>query len=227
MIPHSTAKEMISSLNRSSASSLQIILSELCSLNPFISSRIPISAFLSYITIIALSPGKVKGFPLGNPYNKDKKTMASGKTHDKITWISGGAITAALLASYPANPILVGFFGASYLFAGFMFGPDLDTNSIQLKRWGLLKFIWIPYKNSIRHRSPLSHGFLSGTAIRVLYLGTIICVLVGLAGHLPALAKLLGDNMPIVFSSLAGMEAGAMSHTVADLISSSWKKKRK
>lgn len=153
--------------------------------------------------------------------------MASGKTHDKITWISGGVITAALLASNPANPILVGFFGASYLFSGFMFGPDLDTHSIQLKRWGFLKIIWLPYKKSIRHRSPLSHGFLLGTAIRVLYLGTIICVLVGLVGHLPTLAKLLSDNMAIVFTSLIGLEAGAMSHTIADLISSSWKKNRK
>ena len=67
-----------------------------------------------------------------------------------------------------------------------MFGPDLDIYSVQFKRWGYFKFIWLPYQKYLRHRSFFSHGFIIGTVIRSLYFSLIILLLgfiVGAIAH--------------------------------------------
>ena len=137
--------------------------------------------------------------------------MPSGKTHDKITQcvaIPLGLITFDLTKSPEITAIVVG----CHLFAGFMFGPDLDIHSIQVKRWGKLKFIWKPYQQLIpRHRSPLSHGAIIGTTIRLAY------VLLPLS----VLSIFLNVDIPPITTTQAiaiflGLEIGSASHYLAD-----------
>jgi uncharacterized metal-binding protein len=60
-----------------------------------------------------------------------------------------------------------------------MFGPDLDIYSRQFQRWGWLRWIWLPYRKTLHHRSLWSHGFIVGTTLRVVYLMLWIGILSG------------------------------------------------
>lgn len=111
--------------------------------------------------------------------------MPSGKTHDAITvilaaptfaaaWMMTGSITLAIITT------------CAMLFGGLMFGPDLDILSRQYTRWGVFRFIWLPYRMLFRHRSRWSHGILFGTLIRVIYFALVIAVLVAAAVTLRA-----------------------------------------
>ena len=161
--------------------------------------------------------------------------MPSGVTHDRITlwilpWVTG--ITYGLTRSGELSLIFAG----GVLFSGMMFGPDLDINSIQYKRWGILKPIWLPYRKFMAHRSILSHGLIIGTCIRLLYLFVIVAVI---SIFTVAIAQLIfGFNWnwhnfvrqrfslltnqyrreTIVL--LVGLEVGAMSHSFSDWFSS-------
>ncbi len=168
--------------------------------------------------------------------------MPSGTTHDRITlwtlpWVS--SITYGLTNNGDLTLLLSG----GFLFSGLMFGPDLDIRSIQFNRWGLLRVIWKPYQKLMRHRSLFSHGPILGTSIRVLYLFLFIAwiaiFLVGLAQlffgftwnwqdfvenqfHL-----LLNERYRETAAIFIGLELGAMSHSISDLIGSSYKKRLK
>ena len=161
--------------------------------------------------------------------------MPSGVTHDRITlwilpWVAG--ITYGLTRSGELSLILAG----GVLFSGMMFGPDLDIDSIQYKRWGIFKPIWLPYRKFLSHRSIWSHGLIIGTCIRLLYLFSIVAAI---SIFIVAIAQLIfGFNWnwqvfvrakftllknqylreTIVF--LIGLEIGAMSHTFSDWFSS-------
>ena len=51
--------------------------------------------------------------------------------------------------------------------------PDLDIESTAIKRWGRLKFIWLPYKWLFKHGQS-SHNILYGAIVRVVYFSIII-----------------------------------------------------
>lgn len=160
--------------------------------------------------------------------------MPSGVIHDRITirilpWLVG--MTYGLTRSAELTLILSG----SYLFSGMMFGPDLDINSIQYKRWGLIRGIWLPYRKFLRHRSILSHGLIIGTCVRLGYLFVIIALISILV---VAIAQLLfgftWNWQDVALKQLIlinkyyqetiavgiGLEVGAMSHSISDWISS-------
>ena len=167
--------------------------------------------------------------------------MPSGRTHDRITvWtvplISG--IAYFLTQSSKFALILAG----GFLFSGLMFGPDLDIYSVQYKRWGWFRWIWITYRSAIRHRSQLSHGFLIGTVLRLLYISLIIVII---SGIIAAIAYFFGYmNLQSVMDSqkqfpiwnpsytqallalIIGLELGAMSHSISDWIGSAYKKNK-
>ena len=138
-----------------------------------------------------------------------------------------------------------------YLFSGLMFGPDLDIYSQQYKRWGIFRWIWLPYRRSMRHRSFLSHGFLIGTVIRVIYLLTWIIASLGAIVLLSAVAyHITGEAVvwsqfsqeywttgkgwltrslqqyPLEWVTvLLGLELGALSHSLSDWIGSRYKRR--
>lgn len=169
--------------------------------------------------------------------------MPSGKTHDKVTyffvlpvflgvWFVSHHLIAAVVSSL------------TFLFAGLMFSGDLDTKSVQYKRWGPLKWIWIPYQKMVTHRSPFSHGILLGMMARLAYL-TLILSLVFVAVTRLALWLEFGQfanqsfqtihgavdllrTYPTVFwSGLLGLWLGGASHTLADETVSFWKRRRR
>jgi uncharacterized metal-binding protein len=112
-----------------------------------------------------------------------------------------------------------------------------------------LRWIWLPYQKSVRHRSFWSHGFLVGTTLRLLYLG--LCILaIGAVLLLLWSGAIAGGQWWQVFQDASqvllshsigflqqhsreglflflGLEIGAMSHSVADRLLSAWKRSRR
>jgi uncharacterized metal-binding protein len=163
--------------------------------------------------------------------------MPSGRTHDRITLWSLPWVTVGTWWLTRSSDVALTL-GGGFLFSGLMFGPDLDINSRQFQRWGILRSLWIPYQKMVRHRSIWSHGLIVGTIGRCLYLG-IWCLII----LVPALALLgykgwqsqlieLQPYLTSIFrhhlflSLLIGLELGAMSHSISDRIGSAYKKRQ-
>lgn len=168
--------------------------------------------------------------------------MPSGKTHDRITlwtlpWIVGGTLILT------RNGELTLIVASAFLFSGLMFGPDLDIYSIQFKRWGIFRYLWLPYQKLFRHRSFFSHGLIIGTVIRLFY---FLSILVILATFFVAIAQLFfgfywnwqvfilnsfnlikQEYYQEAIALFAGLELGAMSHVLSDLLGSMYKRRQK
>jgi uncharacterized metal-binding protein len=168
--------------------------------------------------------------------------MPSGATHDRITlwslpWLVG--CSYALTGDGELTLIIA----AGYLFSGLMFGPDLDIYSRQFKRWGKLRWLWLPYQKMLTHRSLLSHGVIIGTTLRLLYLGTfcgfiaiigiaIIQLIGGFDWNWQEFAKKVSKCLAIDYRQQAialfvGLELGAISHSVSDWTKSIYQRGQK
>lgn len=168
--------------------------------------------------------------------------MSSGKNHDRITWICLPLILTTFLV-FTKRLDFTFLASLGFLFSGLMFGPDLDIYSIQYQRWGFLKFMWLPYQKTLKHRSFFSHGFIIGTIIRICYLSFLLLIsfflLVAIAKFFFSWElhwqKYIVNGYSIaknqywreLLSLFIGLELGAMSHYVADDISSFLKSKKK
>lgn len=175
--------------------------------------------------------------------------MPSGRTHDSITLWSLPLLAGLTFASTQSSSLTL-FVSGSYLFSGLMFGPDLDVYSHQYKRWGFLRWIWLPYRRSMRHRSFWSHGPIAGTIVRVVYLliwvglfgsvgmvaAAIAVQLSGRTTHWFALAQQWW-NSSVVFVGQSpwkypteaiaialGLELGAISHSLSDWLVSAYRR---
>jgi uncharacterized metal-binding protein len=166
--------------------------------------------------------------------------MPSGRTHDRITlWtlpLVGGLTLAVTRNSLPTLMICAG-----YLFGGLMLGPDLDLHSVQYKRWGWFRWIWLPYQWSINHRSPYSHAPIIGTTLRIIYLlawmalATFL-VMAALNDWLQVgftwsqvevvVMRLWRSYQAEAIALFIGLEFGAFSHYTADWLVSSLKQKQ-
>ncbi|MGK7889214.1 MAG: metal-binding protein [Leptolyngbyaceae cyanobacterium] len=167
--------------------------------------------------------------------------MPAGRIHDRITlWCLPGVVGASLLRT--GNTTLTLAVATGFLLGGLLLGPDLDTRSIHYKRWGGLRWIWLPYRHYIRHRSPLSHGPVLGTMVRVCYLlGWLLvfgCVGVAVSNEILQLGwtwnqvgdrihTLITHHWPAWVALTVGLELGAISHIVADWGLSTYKRIRK
>jgi uncharacterized metal-binding protein len=167
--------------------------------------------------------------------------MPSGQTHDRITLVSLPlVVSSSLLLTHNAEYTLIT--AGTFLFSGMMFGPDLDIYSVQYKRWGLMRRLWLPYRKLFSHRSIFSHGFIIGTLIRVIYLGLIVVVS---AAVFVAIAQVIWgftwnwrdfmvniiyccqkDHLDRFIFAFIGLELGAMSHSLSDWLVSAYKKSR-
>ncbi len=168
--------------------------------------------------------------------------MPSGKTHDKITWFT--ALPMAWIGWMISHELSVtALLAACFLFAGLMFSGDLDTKSVQYKRWGWFRWIWIPYRKLVPHRSPFSHGPVLGVLTRLLYLSVWVALLfatltrVALALDQAQLAEqgfglakqtaVFFQNPVYVGVGFVGLWLGGFSHTLADEIVSMLKRLRR
>ena len=165
--------------------------------------------------------------------------MPSGKTHDLVT-LAVAAPTFAAAWGLTGSLTLSAAATAATVFGGLMFGPDLDIQSRQYTRWGVFRFLWLPYKAAFRHRSRWSHGIVFGTLIRVLYFAAVLTLLLWAFVYARALF-LTGDAAPgwrevlhvwrlveegaaaygvgphVLVAILAGLWWGAASHTLTDV----------
>ncbi len=168
--------------------------------------------------------------------------MPSGVTHDRITlwtlpWITLGTY---ILTRHGEVTLLL---SGGFLFSGLMFGPDLDIYSLQYKRWGILRGIWLPYQKICRHRSIFSHGPILGTLFRVFYLLLVIAfwstLVVAIAQLFfgfdwnwqqftrQKLSLLRTKYFTETLALFVGLELGAMSHYLSDIITSNYQRQSK
>ncbi|WP_448563121.1 metal-binding protein [Trichothermofontia sp.] len=178
--------------------------------------------------------------------------MPLGRTHDRITLWSLPFIVGFTLGATRSGNLTLLVAGA-FLFSGLMFGPDLDTRSRQYKRWGWLRWLWLPYQKSLRHRATWTHGFLIGTLLRVAYLMGCIALMGVASLTLWAIAYqyfvgtqywqvLLQQQLARITQTylntlqqypleaialLVGLEMGAMSHSLSDWLASTYKHLKK
>ena len=168
--------------------------------------------------------------------------MPSGRTHDRITFLCliPLGIFGFLLSN---NGYLTLILAGAFLFSGLMFGPDLDIHSVQFNRWGWFKFVWLPYRKMLRHRSLISHGPIIGTIFRLIYLATILLVLSMVVVAIAQLIWGFSWNWQTfahsqitaikqkyyleVIAFVIGLELGAMSHSLSDWIASAYKRSQK
>lgn len=129
--------------------------------------------------------------------------------------------------------------GSAYLFGGLLFSGDLDVRSRPYKRWLWLRWVWIPYRHTFKHRSFWTHGPLIGTVIRMCYLGGWILVLLGLTAWVGAtqhwwtwqpqhwlrlFTVWVHQHAESLLLVGLGLELGSASHSLSDWIASAWKR---
>lgn len=168
--------------------------------------------------------------------------MPSGSTHDRITlWTVPGLVICTWYFSKSGRLTLILIL--AFLFSGLMFGPDLDIYSVQFKRWGKLRFLWIPYQKLLKHRSIFSHGPIIGNLIRIVYLLTILTILgiliIGIGQLIWGFTWNWGEFRQIVWDLATkehkatflalylGLELGAISHILSDWLVSYYKSQSK
>ena len=101
--------------------------------------------------------------------------MPGAHTHDRITLVSGIALAPVCWVLSPDHSLAtVLTVTSAHLISGLVFSCDLDIDSLEYRRWGILRFIWWPYKETIPHRSWLSHGLVIGPLLRLAYFGLIV-----------------------------------------------------
>jgi len=164
--------------------------------------------------------------------------MPSGKIHDKIALFT-------LVPAYIAGQYLFKFdisqnliFCSFLLLTQLMFGPDLDTESIQFKRWGIFRWLWIPYRLLFTHRSGFSHGLILGPLLRIVYFLIILIIL--FSGFKYLVDSLLAFDTAYImipyinlfkfsllkkylWAAIFGILTGAAIHTLTDKIFSFFK----
>jgi uncharacterized metal-binding protein len=168
--------------------------------------------------------------------------MPSGRTHDTIAILLAAPTAAvAWFVTYDVAATVIA--AAAELFGGLMFGPDLDIDSKPYRRWGPTRFLWLPYRGLLKHRSRLSHGILFGTLIRVVYFLAVISLVLGIAllvrdiylhqmpvspveafyGAERVWAVVAGTEPKYLAAAFAGLWWGAAAHTLADVVGSTLK----
>lgn len=148
--------------------------------------------------------------------------MASGIVHAAcslaLAAVSFGVVAGAL-GEWGAGLAC----GAGCL-SGIFLTPDLDQEGLShsentLIKWSLgLGFLWLmlwyPYAKLIKHRSPLSHFPLLGTALRLLYLGLVAAIPAYFGFRLQAPPA---HWWPLLSWSVAGLVLSDIGHYFFDL----------
>ncbi len=132
--------------------------------------------------------------------------------------------------------VLVG----AYMVSGLLFSPDLDTHSASYRRWGPIRWLWIPYQRMVPHRSWISHAIVIGPVLRILYLAGISALLslaafgllnllvpIDPSGMLFGVASAVwlwaGRHPHVVAYAMLGFVLGGATHTLADMLFSAIK----
>ena len=160
--------------------------------------------------------------------------MPNGQTHDMLTIVTGVVGVPIMWALLPSHDLLGAMaWAGSHIISGMAFSPDLDLASEPYRRWGPLRYIWLPYREFIPHRAGLSHGLVFAPLFRLAYflfmawisfqLGTfLISNLTPVDGWAisrefgMALRDLWYTQRSMVVYALLGFVTGSAVHTFAD-----------
>lgn len=165
--------------------------------------------------------------------------MPGARTHDFLTVATAVAATPVALR-LGLTPGETGIFAGAYLFSGLFFSPDLDLHSTPYMRWGPLRGLWLPYQVAIHHRSWISHSFIVGPLVRIVYftlmvglLALLLLLLLNLAtpvdptGTLWRVSTLIGGYLgrhPVAsVCGLLGFIGSGSTHVVADVLQTGYK----
>jgi uncharacterized metal-binding protein len=157
--------------------------------------------------------------------------MPSGRTHLRIeaVLLAVWAAVAVLFAhrQWVGTAVIAGFTTA-YLFSMLLLSPDLDlAKSDSTRRWGPLRWLWLPYAAAFRHRR-VSHHPLFGPLTRIAYVGILaltvlfLCALVG--GN--AAPKLVLP-VDLVLAVLIGLYLPNLTHILVDGLQAVWLRLRR
>jgi uncharacterized metal-binding protein len=111
--------------------------------------------------------------------------MSVGKVHETINNFFFFPIICLLAFVLKIKMDLIFSFSFGWLFATFIFSPDMDLRP--KKSLGPFRFIFWPYSLLFRHRG-LSHSLLFGTFTRLIYMAILMILFQGL--YLAVLGKL-------------------------------------
>ncbi len=137
--------------------------------------------------------------------------MASGRNHD-LSILFTTPIIGIIGISHSLELGIIA--ASSHYLAGMFLSPDLDTVSKPFKRWGVFKFIWIPYQKNIPHRSALSHAPILGSTIRLMYLAALLLPFWIIFPGLQQIEWMITREKAIAF--LVGVELSALNHLLLD-----------
>lgn len=149
--------------------------------------------------------------------------MASGRAHDRATWLLALPYGALWWPWQGLSGVAVA--GVSFLIGGLLLSPDLDTRSNASRRWGVLTLLWWPYRRLLSHRSLVSHAPVLGSAGRLSYLLVLLlglCLLGRPLGApsperlLAALQWLWSEQRSLLITALVGVEASSWLHLIQD-----------
>jgi uncharacterized metal-binding protein len=149
--------------------------------------------------------------------------LASGRAHDRATWLLALPFGALWWPWLGGTGMAVA--SLSFLAGGLLLSPDLDTRSNPTRRWGPLRWLWWPYRRLLSHRSLVSHTPLIGTAGRLLYLALVLlglCLIGRPLGTPPprqlleVLQALWIAQPALLITALVGVEASAWLHLLQD-----------
>jgi uncharacterized metal-binding protein len=154
--------------------------------------------------------------------------MPSGRTHLRIEaglLVGWGALAGLLLAQKRIEPAVVVAFVAAYLFSMVWLSPDLDlARSRAFRRWGVARWLWLPYARLFRHRS-VSHHPMFGPLTRLLYLAAIavgIGLLYVAASGRPI--RMAAPSIQITVAVLTGLYLPNLTHILTDRVCSAWRR---
>jgi uncharacterized metal-binding protein len=157
--------------------------------------------------------------------------MPSGKTHLKIEALilvlwAGGSIVLVMQNLITSSQALL--FLGSYVFSMFLMSPDLDlSKSDAFRRWGICRWIWLPYAWIFRHRQMSHHPFL-GPLSRIAYIA--ILVVAGMFVYLAATGNpgpRLKLSVAVILPVLLGLYTPNLEHVFADRVSTARRRKRR
>lgn len=146
--------------------------------------------------------------------------MADWQVHDNlIVWATP---FATAFGSWGATQLDLSewwgmWVGAWHVFGGLCLSPDLDIRSRPLKRWGIFKVFWYPYRDFFKHRG-VSHWLFVGSLTRLGYLLiTPVFFYAGLVGFQEVLAQAI-EHWRVIVGVYVGVEVSAIVHYIADLL---------
>lgn len=152
--------------------------------------------------------------------------MPEVKTHDRINTAVLLVVISSLyyimwkeigMAARYLNVYILLVFSLAYLFATFFLSPDLDINSKPYKRWGVLKFLWWPYKVLFKHRG-FSHNPVIGPMTIILNLAVIVVALLLIGG-----IDLRSIPSSFIIATTTGMVLSMEVHIISDNVISRMK----